>query len=129
MTASIKIRELDVFQEIMKSCFSQSSQGDEAPNRFSQVRKMTEHRETQQKGLIRSFSKIQVRKKMSNNILYQSHSLERRKEPQSVQLQDKFCGGIVVAKQDKPIFRQVVQKYKRNYHPSNASSGSRDMTR
>lgn len=41
---------------------------------------------------------------------------------------DNFCGDVFVEKGQRPVFKHVVQKYKRNYHPSNASRGSYDAS-
>lgn len=60
--------------------------------------------------------------------LSQSSELKNSINYQLRQPKDKFCGDLVVSKKKRPVFRHVVQKYKRSYHPTNASRGNNDTS-
>ena len=45
-----------------------------------------------------------------------------------VKYRNNFCGDVMLSKGNKPTFKNVVLKYRKSYHPVNASKGSRDMS-
>jgi hypothetical protein len=61
----------------------------------------------------------------SNTELDRSQHIARRKSLN----QDHFCSNIIMSQDKRPVFRHVVHKYKRNFHPTNASRGSQDMSK
>lgn len=56
---------------------------------------------------------------LRNSNLHKSKSLKPK---------DKLCGNIVTSQATKSSFRHAILKYKKNYHPTNASRGSRDTS-
>lgn len=41
---------------------------------------------------------------------------------------DPFCGSILISRPNRNLFWNVVKKYKRNFHPSNASKGENNTS-
>ena len=61
---------------------------------------------------------------MSSEVLVRSEIFKRRVNRDK----DKFCGEIVTSTVARPVFRQVLLKYKKHYQPANASRGMKDTS-
>jgi hypothetical protein len=41
---------------------------------------------------------------------------------------EPFCGDVTVNRQIRPVFKSIIKKYKRTFHPSNASRGENNTS-
>jgi hypothetical protein len=41
---------------------------------------------------------------------------------------EPFCGDVAVGRTIRPVFKSVIRKYKRSFHPSNASRGENNTS-
>lgn len=60
-------------------------------------------------------------------LLIKSVDFERSIKNQNLDLRrlrvEPLCGDIAIRKNIRPVFKSILQKYKRSFHPSNASRG------
>jgi hypothetical protein len=52
-----------------------------------------------------------------------NYSIEKHEFDMKRLKAEPFCGSVHISRPNKELFRHVVHKYKRHFHPSNASRG------
>lgn len=137
MSAKIKLRQINSLQGIMASCLKVVDQQHIFSDRYEEHNRIKDAsgRDKAPNIAYKTLNKIKISKQRNTKIATSSqlqklgpidinYDLAKSRK----KYQHNFCGDVMCSKVNKPTFKNVVLKYKRNYHPINASKGSRDTS-